>query len=55
VPRNDARWLQRNALVALGNVGSEEHIPVLEGYAAGSDELLAEHASWALERVRERV
>jgi epoxyqueuosine reductase len=55
VPRNDARWLQRNALVALGNVGCAEHIPVLEGYAAGEDALLAEHATWALARVRERV
>ena len=24
VPRNDARWLRRNALVALGNVGEDE-------------------------------
>src|SRR3989449_3734036 len=24
VPKNDARWLRRNALVALGNVGSSE-------------------------------
>ena len=24
VPRNDARWLRRNALVALGNVGDDE-------------------------------
>jgi len=55
VPRNDARWLQRNALVALGNTGSAEHVPVLERYAAGDDELLAEHASWAVQRVRERV
>jgi epoxyqueuosine reductase len=55
VPRNDARWLQRNALVALGNVGGAEHIPVLEGYAAGEDAMLAEHAAWALARVRERV
>ena len=54
VPRNDPRWLQRNALVALGNTGSAEHIPVLERFAAGEDELLAEHASWALARVRER-
>jgi epoxyqueuosine reductase len=54
VPRNDPRWLQRNALVALGNTGAAEHIPVLERYAAGEDKLLAEHASWALARVRLR-
>jgi epoxyqueuosine reductase len=55
VPRNDPRWLQRNALVALGNTGSSEHIPVLERYAGSDDPLLAEHASWALARVQERT
>ena len=55
VPRNEPRWLQRNALVALGNTGAAEHIPVLERFAASDDELLAEHASWALARVRERM
>jgi epoxyqueuosine reductase len=55
VPRNDPRWLQRNALVALGNTGGAEHLPLLERYAAEGDELLAEHASWALARVQERT
>ncbi len=54
VPRNDARWLRRNVLVALGNVGGPEHEPVLARHASGDDELLAEHAAWALARVRER-
>jgi epoxyqueuosine reductase len=55
VPRNDPRWLRRNALVALGNTGAAEHIPVLERFSADEDELLAEHACWALARVRERT
>jgi epoxyqueuosine reductase len=55
VPRNDARWLRRNALVALGNTGGAEHVQVIGRYASGDDELLAEHASWALERVRGRA
>jgi epoxyqueuosine reductase len=55
VPRNDPRWLRRNALVALGNTGVAEHIPLLERFAADEDELLAEHASWALARVRDRA
>jgi epoxyqueuosine reductase len=55
VPRNDPRWLQRNALVVLGNTGASAHEQVLEEYAAGEDELLAEHAAWALARVRERA
>ncbi len=48
VPRNDARFLRRNALVALGNVGGPEHLGVLEKHAED------EHARWAIERVRER-
>jgi epoxyqueuosine reductase len=56
VPRNDARWLRRNALVALGNSGADEQRTrdVLGRYASGDDELLAEHAQWALARVEER-
>ena len=49
VPRNDPRWLRRNALVALGNVGEDEPRTrdALRRYAEGDDELLAEHARWA--------
>ena len=46
------RWL-RNACVVLGNTGDAEDLPVLEKVAAGDDELLAEHAAWALARLRE--
>jgi len=55
VPRNDPRWLQRNALIALGNTGDAAHAPLLEGYALHEDPMLAEHASWALARVQERT
>ena len=55
VPRNHPRWLQRNALVALGNTGASEHLDVLDRYAAGDDELLAEHATWARERIAGRA
>jgi epoxyqueuosine reductase len=54
IPRRDPRWLRRNALVALGNVGRADDVDVvavLEEYASGEDELLAEHAAWARERV----
>jgi epoxyqueuosine reductase len=54
VPRNDPRWLRRNAAVALGNVGGGEHVAALERAAAGDDELVAEHARWALGRIAER-
>ena len=51
VPRNDARFLRRNALVALGSSGSEEHVELLERFAGDDDPLLREHATWALDRV----
>jgi epoxyqueuosine reductase len=49
VPRNDPKWLRRNALVALGNVGGPEHAAAIEHFAG------EEHADWALERIRERT
>ena len=55
VPRNDPRWLRRNAAVALGNTGGPEHVPVLARAAAGEDELVAEHAAWAIDRIAERA
>jgi epoxyqueuosine reductase len=41
VPRNDPRWLRRNALVALGNDGTPDQLPLARRYADGADELLA--------------
>ena len=49
VPRNDPRYLRRNALVALGNTGGDES--VARRHAEGDDELLREHAEWALARM----
>jgi epoxyqueuosine reductase len=54
VPRKHPRYLRRNALVALGNTGTEEHRPLLERLAADDDELVREHARWALERLGAR-
>lgn len=55
VPRNDARWLRRNALIVAGNVGSDELVPSIERYTAGEDTMLRESAAWARGRIRERV
>jgi epoxyqueuosine reductase len=55
VPRNDPRWLRRNALVAAGNVGGSAERDAVERYADGEDELLREHAGWALARIDERL
>ncbi|MEO5575487.1 MAG: tRNA epoxyqueuosine(34) reductase QueG [Gaiellaceae bacterium] len=54
VPRNDPRWLRRNALVAAGNVGGDAERTAVERYADGEDELLREHAEWALRQLDRR-
>jgi epoxyqueuosine reductase len=51
VPRNDGRWLRRNALVAAGNVGGEAEADVVATFVDDEDEVLREHARWALERL----
>jgi len=54
VPRNAPRWLRRNALVALGNVGRPEDARAAESFVGGEDPMLAETAAWALERLAAR-
>jgi epoxyqueuosine reductase len=54
VPRNDGRWLRRNALVAAGNVGGPEVAGAVREHADGDDALLREHAEWALEQMAMR-
>jgi epoxyqueuosine reductase len=49
--RAGRRGLRRNAAVALGNGGSPAARPALERAAADADELVAEHARWALARL----
>ena len=55
VPRNDSRYLRRNALVALGNTGGSEHRDAVAAYAEDPDPMLREHAEWALARIDERT
>jgi epoxyqueuosine reductase QueG len=54
VPRNDARYLERNALVALGNVGLPEDASLAQPFLDCDDELLREQAEWAVTRIEER-
>jgi epoxyqueuosine reductase len=46
--RTKFRGLLRNALIAAGNAGDRSLLPLIERHAHGADELLAEHARWAL-------
>jgi epoxyqueuosine reductase len=44
----------RNVCVALGNVGTAEDLPALEIATTDSEPLIAEHARWAVGRIRSR-
>ncbi len=48
------RGLLRNVCVALGNTGGEDCVPALARRVRDSDPLIAEHADWAIRRIRSR-
>jgi epoxyqueuosine reductase len=50
-PRNDPRYLRRNALLAAGNSGEAALAHAVRPYAESDDKLLAEQAEWALARL----
>jgi len=54
VPRNDPRWLRRNALVAAGNVGGAAERSAAEVYCNAEEGMLREHAEWAVGRMGKR-
>jgi len=45
---------RRNICVVLGNIGTKEDLAALEPVAAGDDAMVAEHAGWAIQRIRSR-
>ena len=49
-----ARFL-RNVCIALGNTGRADDIPALERAAADPEPLVAEHAAWALRKLRDEA
>jgi epoxyqueuosine reductase len=54
IPHRDPRYLRRNALVALGNVGDRddpEVVAVVREHLTGDDDLLRRHARWAADRL----
>ena len=48
-----ARW-RRNALTVLGNVGTPGDLPAAETLLGSPDPMVAEHAAWAVDRLRSR-
>ena len=54
IKRIKRRGFLRNVCVALGNVGTRDDLPVLERAALDPEPLIAEHAQWAIGRIRER-
>ena len=51
VPRNDGRYLRRNALVAAGNSNDRSLAPLVERHARSEDPIVRDHAHWALSRL----
>jgi epoxyqueuosine reductase len=44
----------RNVCIALGNTGTAEDLPALEKASTDPDPLIAEHATWAVKRLKSR-
>jgi epoxyqueuosine reductase len=53
--RAKLRGLRRDAAVALGNTGNRDDLPLLESALRDADDLVREHASWAIERINART
>lgn len=47
----DKRYIQRNAAVALGNLGESSAVRALDGAMRDTDELVRGHAAWALGKI----
>lgn len=54
IKRIKRRGFLRNVCVALGNVGDPSDLPALERAAADPEPLIAEHAIWAIQQIRDR-
>jgi epoxyqueuosine reductase len=44
--------LRRNAVIAIGNSGDPEFLPLLEKLGADEDQVVAESAAWAIKKLR---
>jgi epoxyqueuosine reductase len=54
IKRIKRRGFLRNVCVALGNVGTHADLPALQRAAFDPEPLIAEHATWAINRILER-
>ncbi len=54
IKRIKRRGFLRNVCVALGNVGDESDLSALDRARHDAEPLIAEHAQWAINRIRER-
>ena len=54
IKRIKRRGFLRNVCVALGNVGTREDLPALKQAASDAEELIAEHAKWAIAEILHR-
>lgn len=54
IKRVKRRGFLRNVCVALGNVGTHADLPALRRMAFDPESLIAEHATWAIDRILER-
>ncbi|MGZ5234493.1 MAG: tRNA epoxyqueuosine(34) reductase QueG [Burkholderiales bacterium] len=52
VRRAKRSGLRRNAVVAMGNSGYTEFLPLLDRLACDEDPVVAEHAAWAIKRLQ---
>jgi epoxyqueuosine reductase len=53
--RTKRRGLLRNVCVALGNSADVRALPALENATCDTEPLIAEHARWALEQIKQRT
>jgi epoxyqueuosine reductase len=54
IKRIKRRGFLRNVCVALGNIGNSSDLPALERAAADPEQLIAEHAKWAIQQILSR-
>jgi epoxyqueuosine reductase len=55
VKRARFNGLRRNIAIALGNSDEESFVPVLEELSRDEDVMVADHARWALQRLRDEL